>query len=64
MCRVLERGVVRAGDPVTLDHRPDHEVTIGVLVTGMTQAQARGLLDADVSLTSAVRAKARRIAGR
>jgi MOSC domain-containing protein YiiM len=64
MCRVLEPGVVRAGDPVTVDHRPDHEVSIGVLVTGMTPAQAHGLLDADVSLTSAVRAKARRFADR
>jgi MOSC domain-containing protein YiiM len=64
MCRVLRPGVVRAGDPVTVDHEPDHEVTIGVLVTGMTPAQAEGLLDADVSLTSAVRAKARRYAER
>jgi len=64
MCRVLRPGVVRAGDPVTVDHEPDHEVTIGVLVTGMTPAQAQGLLDADVSLTAAVRAKARRYAER
>jgi MOSC domain-containing protein YiiM len=64
MCRVLRPGVVRAGDPVTVDHEPDHEVTIGVLVTGMTPAQAQGLLDADVSLTPAVRAKARRYADR
>ncbi len=64
MCRVLEPGVVRAGDPVTVDHEPDHEVSIGVLVTGMTPAQAQGLLDSGVSLTSAVRNKARRYADR
>ena len=64
MCRVVQPGVVRAGDPVTVDHRPEHDVSIGVLVTGMTPAQAQGLLDAEVSLTSAVRAKARRYAAR
>jgi len=64
MCRVLEPGVVRAGDPVTVEHEPDHEVSIGVLVTGMTPAQAQGLLDSEVSLTSAVRNKARRYADR
>lgn len=64
MCRVLEPGVVRAGDPVTVDHEPEHEVSIGVLVTGMTPAQARGLLDSGVTLTSAVREKAQRYADR
>jgi MOSC domain-containing protein YiiM len=64
MCRVLEPGVVRAGDEITVDHEPDHEVSIGVLVTGMSPIQARGLLDSDVSLTSAVRAKAQRYAQR
>jgi MOSC domain-containing protein YiiM len=64
MCRVLEPGVVRAGDAVTVDHEPGHEVTIQVLATGMTPAQAQGLLDSGVPLTSAARAKARRYAGR
>jgi MOSC domain-containing protein YiiM len=64
MCRVLQPGVVRAGDPVTVDHEPDHEVTIELLVTGMTPAQAQGLLDSDVPLTSGVRAKAKRYADR
>jgi MOSC domain-containing protein YiiM len=64
MCRVLEPGVVRAGDPVTVEHEPGHEVSIGVLVTGMTPAQAQGLLDSEVSLTTAVRNKARRYADR
>lgn len=63
MCKVLEPGTITAGDPVTIEHRPAHDVTIGVLATGMTPAQALGLLDAGVSLTSAVRAKARRRAG-
>ena len=64
MCRVLEPGLVREGDPITLEHRPGHEVSIGVLVTGMTPAQARDLLDSGTDLTSAVRAKAKRYAER
>jgi MOSC domain-containing protein YiiM len=64
MCRVLQAGVVRAGDPISVDHEPEHEVTIGVLVTGMTPGQARGLLDSGVALTSGVRSKAQRYADR
>jgi MOSC domain-containing protein YiiM len=64
MCRVLQPGVVRAGDPITVDREPEHEVTIRTLVTGMTPTQAQGLLDSEVSLTAAVRAKARRYAER
>jgi len=64
MCRVLRPGVIQAGDPVTVDFEPDHEVSIGVLVTGMSPAQAQGLLDSGVELTSAVRAKAVRAAAR
>ncbi|HEY3481495.1 MAG TPA: MOSC domain-containing protein, partial [Streptomyces sp.] len=64
MCRVLEPGVVRAGDRITVDHRPDHDVSIGVLVTGMSPDAARRLLDSGVVLTTAVRARARRYADR
>jgi len=64
MCRVVTPGVVCAGDPVTVEHRPEHEVSVGVLVTGMTPAQAQGMLDSGVGLTTAVRAKARRHAAR
>jgi MOSC domain-containing protein YiiM len=64
MCSVVEPGVIRAGDAITVDHEPDHEVSIGVLVTGMTSEQAQRLLDSGVPLTSAVRAKAQRYADR
>ena len=64
MCRVLRPGVVRAGDPITIDHEPEHEVSIGVLATGMTPDQARGLLDSGVPLASSVRRKAERHAAR
>ena len=29
--RVISPGTVRAGDTITIDHRPDHEVTIGLV---------------------------------
>jgi MOSC domain-containing protein YiiM len=64
MCRVLQSGVVRSGDPIIVAHEPEHEVTIGVLVGGMTPTQAQGLLDSGTELPSAVRAKARRYAER
>jgi MOSC domain-containing protein YiiM len=64
MCRVLEPGTITAGDPVVVEHVPRHDVTIGVLVTGMTPDQARELLAADVSLTAAVREKAKRQAAK
>jgi MOSC domain-containing protein YiiM len=64
MCRVVRPGVVRAGDPVTVDFEPDHDVTIGVLVTGMTPDQARRLLASGTALTNAVRARAERHAAR
>lgn len=62
MCRVVLPGVIAAGDPVTVEHRPDHDVSIGVLVMGMSPAQARGLLESGTSLTSAIQAKAERSA--
>lgn len=29
--RVISPGTVRAGDPIAVDHRPDHDVTIGLV---------------------------------
>ena len=34
--RVVEPGTVRAGDPVTVEHRPAHDVTIGVTFRALT----------------------------
>jgi MOSC domain-containing protein YiiM len=34
--RVIERGEIRAGDPVTIEHRPDHDVTIAVTFRALT----------------------------
>lgn len=34
--QVLSPGSIRAGDPVTVEHRPAHEVTVGVLFRALT----------------------------
>ncbi len=34
--RVLEPGWVGAGDPLVVEHRPDHEVTIGLIFRALT----------------------------
>jgi len=34
--RVVTPGTVRAGDPVTVVHRPDHDVTIGLTFRALT----------------------------
>lgn len=34
--RVLEPGSIRAGDPVTVEHRPEHEVTVGTVFRAIT----------------------------
>jgi len=33
---VLEEGMVQAGDDITVEHRPDHDVTVGVLFGALT----------------------------
>lgn len=60
MCEVLQEGAVEADQPVLVEYRPPHEVTIGRYVTGMTPAQAATLLDSGIELVRAVRAKATR----
>ncbi|HEY7597989.1 MAG TPA: MOSC domain-containing protein [Actinophytocola sp.] len=34
--RVLEPGEIRAGDPITVEHRPDHDVTVEVAFRALT----------------------------
>ena len=34
--RVLEEGVVAAGDPIIVEHRPDHEVTVAMVFRALT----------------------------
>jgi MOSC domain-containing protein YiiM len=39
--RVLEQGVVEAGDPVVVEHRPDHGVTVETMFTAMMSDPSR-----------------------
>lgn len=36
LLRVLEEGVVQAGDPIVVEHRPDHDVTVTMLFRAIT----------------------------
>jgi len=36
LLRVLEEGVVQAGDPITVEHRPDHGVTVTMVFRAVT----------------------------
>ena len=38
--RVLEPGEVRAGDPVEIRHRPDHDVTVALVFRALTREPA------------------------
>ncbi len=64
LCRVLETGTLRAGDPVEVGERPDHDLTIADLARGPDPEQMRRLLDSGVPLAANVRAKARRMVKR
>ena len=64
LLRVLQPGVVRAGDRVTVVDRPGHGVRVADLATGPDSVQMQRLLDSGVPLAKNVRAKARRIVRR
>ena len=34
--RVIQPGRIRAGDPVVIEHRPDHDVTVAVTFRALT----------------------------
>jgi len=64
LLKVLTPGSVIAGDPITVDKRPDHGVTVADLAAGVDAHQMQRLLDSGVSLAKSVRAKAQRIVRR
>lgn len=64
LLRVLQPGVVRAGDVVTVVDRPGHGVRVADLATGPDAAQMQRLLDSGIPLARSVRAKAQRIVRR
>ncbi len=62
--RVIDEGTVRAGDTVTIDHRPDHDVTIGLVFRARMSDPdlLPRLLEAD-ALSSELKTYARRRMG-
>lgn len=52
--RVLRSGPVAAGDPVVVTYRPDHGVTIGQILAGLSPEQARAVLGSGTDLAPAV----------
>jgi MOSC domain-containing protein YiiM len=62
--RVIEPGTIRAGDPIEIVHRPDHEVTVSHLFRALTTSSELlcGILPAGNALhpEAARRARARR----
>ena len=64
LLRVLQPGVVRAGDTVTVVDRPGHGVRVANLAMGPDAVQMQRLLDSGTPLARNVRAKAQRIVRR
>ncbi|MFE6686674.1 MOSC domain-containing protein [Streptomyces sp. NPDC057743] len=58
--RVLEAGEIRAGDPVRVEHRPDHDITIALMFRALTTQRdlLPRLLEAGTPLHQEARASA------
>lgn len=60
--RVISPGVVRAGDPITVDYRPDHDVTIGLVFRArMTEPELLPQLLVADALSAELKSYARRV---
>ncbi len=62
--KVLKNGSIGAGDAIEVVHRPDHEVTVGVMFAAQDSAKMKTMLAADVDLVDELREQAERIAAR
>jgi MOSC domain-containing protein YiiM len=61
--KVITTGVVAAGDPVTVVHRPSHGVTIADWCKDRTAEHAQRLLESGIDLADSVRETARKLVG-
>jgi MOSC domain-containing protein YiiM len=62
--KVLKTGTLGAGDAIEVVHRPDHEVSVGVMFAAQDSAKMKTMLAADVDLVDELREQAERIAAR
>lgn len=62
--KVLRPGTIAAGDPVTVIHRPEHDVTVGRVFTDPEPATMQALLDSGIDLAGSMREVAVRVADR
>jgi MOSC domain-containing protein YiiM len=62
--KVLKTGSLGAGDAIEVVHRPEHEVTVGVMFAAQDSAKMKTMLAADVDLVDELREQAERIAAR
>lgn len=62
--RVLAPGPVRAGDPITVEHRPGHGVTVAEVCAGDDPEVMQRLLDAEPDLADVLRGIADRVVAR
>jgi MOSC domain-containing protein YiiM len=57
---VLSPGWIRSGDPIVIEHRPDHNVTVADTFYRPDPEKMQRLLDARLNLADELRARARR----
>jgi MOSC domain-containing protein YiiM len=62
--KVLKTGTLGPGDAIEVVHRPDHEVSVGVMFAAQDSAKMKTMLAADVDLVDELREQAERIAAR
>jgi MOSC domain-containing protein YiiM len=62
--QVLQPGQISAGDPVTIEHRPAHGVTVGDWAGRRTPDQGRRLIESGIDLAVLVRRSAQRLGRR
>jgi MOSC domain-containing protein YiiM len=62
--KVLEPGTVAAGDPIAIDFRPGHTLTVGGYLDRPDPTVMREVLDTGIELAEIVRRRVRRIAAR
>ncbi|MER7244986.1 MOSC domain-containing protein [Kribbella sp. NPDC000426] len=62
--KVLREGSIGAGDPIEIVSRPDHEVTVALMLAEQDAAKMQQMLDSGVDLMEELRDTAQRVVAR